>query len=120
MAGDSVIVEREVDLLMPSGERVPFRVEFGPIRQEGQGFRCKVRYHGGFEEPPPDIGGYDSLHALLLAVGLVHAMLTSFVKRGGRVVWPGTLKDYDLSGLAVLGSNAERGACASGNSRPAA
>src|SRR5262245_57546555 len=101
MSAGATFAERSVDLLTASGERVPFRVEFGPIRQQGQGFRCRVEYHGGFEDSPPDIGGGDSLQALLLAVDIVHAMLCSFVKRGGRVVWPGTLEDYDLTSFIV-------------------
>lgn len=120
MTQDSMIVDRAVDLLMPSGERVPFRVEFGPVRQQGHGFRCSVRYHGGLEDSPPDIAGYDSLHALLLAVELVRSMLVSFVKRGGRVVWPGTLKNYDLKGFGIGGSTGELGAAPNGGAAASA
>jgi hypothetical protein len=95
MPASSSIAERTLDLLKPSGERVTFRVEFGPIHGDGQNFRCPVRFHG-WGDSPPDIRGYDSLQALVLAVTLVHSILDDFVRRGGRVLWPGTDDDYDL------------------------
>jgi hypothetical protein len=101
------IAERSVDLLTPSGERIALLVEFGPIRKSGQGFRCRVRYHGGWEDSPPDIGGHDSLEALLLAVDLVHAMFVDFARDGVRVLWPGTSNDYDLSAFLPHGPKAE-------------
>jgi hypothetical protein len=87
--------ERSVDLLKPSGERVAFRVEFGPVLPEGRDFRCRVRFHG-WVESPPDIRGRDSLEAFLQAIGLVHGILHQFAQRGGRVLWPGTTNDYGL------------------------
>jgi hypothetical protein len=87
--------ERRLDLLKPSGERVAFRVEFGPIRGEGQDFHCRVRFYG-WGDSPPDIWGYDSLQALGLAVTLVRSILCDFVQRGGRVLWPGADADFDL------------------------
>jgi hypothetical protein len=89
------IAERSVDLLKPSGQRVGFRVEFGPIRSVGQDARCRVRFHG-WGDSPPDVRGRDSLEAFLQAIGLVHSILDEFVRRGGRVLWPGTTNDYDL------------------------
>jgi len=95
MPAHGSFADRSVVLLKPSGERVAFRVEFGPIRREGRSFCCRVRFHG-WADSPPDIRGADSLEAFLLAVGLVHGILDDFVWRGGRVLWPGTNSDYDL------------------------
>ena len=100
MSDPTPIAERALDLLHPSGHRYSFRVEFGPTYQHGHGFRCRVRFHG-WEDSPPDIGGYDSLHALILAVDLVHSILKGFVQQGGRVLWPGTDKDYDLDAFEI-------------------
>jgi len=94
----SSIAERSVDLLKPTGERIPFRVEFGLIQSGGDGFLCRVRFFG-WTESPPDIWGNDSLGAFLNAVGLVHGILHQFVQLGGRVVWPGTSIDYSLEGF---------------------
>jgi hypothetical protein len=88
--------ERTVDLLKPTGERVSLRVEFGPIEAAGQDYRCQVRFEG-WGDSPPAIWGYDSVQAFLLAVNLVHGILAAFVRQGGRVVWPGTLEDFDLA-----------------------
>jgi hypothetical protein len=110
------IVERCVDLLMPSGKRVPFRVEFGPVRTEGRDFRCRVRFHG-WGDSPPEIWGYDSLQALLLAVGLVRAILADFTRRGGRVLWPGTSADYDMNAFVARRPKAKPSAVP--NRRPA-
>ena len=96
MASLTHIAERKLDLLKPSGERLTFRCKFGPIRGDGQDFHCPVRFHG-WGDSPPDIWGYDSLQALVLAVSLVHSILDDFVRRGGRVLWPGTDNDYDLN-----------------------
>jgi hypothetical protein len=111
------IVERCIDLLKPSGERIPFRVEFGPVREEGQDFRCRVRFHG-WGDSPPDIWGYDSLQALMLSVALVRSILADFVRRGGRVVWPETDNDYSLDFLLSL-DRADAEPSAPPNRRPA-
>lgn len=96
MPATSPFAERSVDLRKTSGERVAFRVEFGPILPDERDFCCQVRFRG-WGESPPAIRGRDSLEALLLAVGLVHSMLDDFVRRRGRLFWPGTDNDYDLA-----------------------
>jgi hypothetical protein len=95
MRSRGAIVERGMDLLKPSGERIRFRVEFGPVREEGPDFRCRVQFHG-WGDSPPDIWGYDSLQALVLSVALVRSILADFVRRRGRGVWPETDNDYSL------------------------
>jgi hypothetical protein len=95
MPTNGVFAERLVDLVKSSGERIAFRVEFGPILPERLYFSCRVRFHGWIESPP-DIRGRDSLDVILLYVGLVHGILDAFVRKGGRVLWPGTDCDYDL------------------------
>jgi len=106
MSPSSVIAARSVDLEKPSGERVPFRVEFGPVYDAGRGSRCKVRFHG-WGDSPPDISGYDSLEALILAVELVHAILAEFVRRGGRLLRPGTSSEYSLDDFVFVPNRAE-------------
>ena len=112
MSSTCTIVDRSVDLLMPSGERVAFRVEFGPVRRTGRNFRCPVHFHG-WGDSPPDIGGYDRLQSLLLALDLVHAILADFVRHGGRVLWPGTSNDYDVNGFLLKRAKAEPNAAPS-------
>jgi hypothetical protein len=89
------IAERFLDLLLPSGNRVSFRVAFGPIRAVGQQFRCQVRFYG-WGDSPPDIWGCDSLDAFVNALTLVHSILYEFVQRGGRILWPESNDEYLL------------------------
>src|ERR1700734_2679139 len=91
------IAERSLQLLLPTGKRVSFRVTFGPIRKVRRDFGCPVRFYG-WGNSPPDIWGADSLQAFTLAITLVHSILDTVVQRGGRVLWPGsgTDLDYDL------------------------
>ncbi len=96
MEATGVFAERTVDLLTSKGERIPFRVRFGPIESVTQSFRCKVSFEG-WGDSPPAIWGYDSVQAFLLSITLVHSILSDFVGQGGRVFWPGTSEDYDLS-----------------------
>jgi hypothetical protein len=100
MANPSPLVERSFDLLQPDGERVKFTVSYGPVYQRGEDFYCPVRF-AGWANPPPDIQGVDSLAALLNAVGLVHAILQDFGKRGGRVLYAGTDCDYLFEKIVV-------------------
>ena len=106
MASTRMIAQRSVDLLNAAGERVSLRVEFGPVRAFGQEFRCRVRFHG-WGDSPPDIRGYDSLQALMLAVEFVRTVLVDYVRHGGRVVWPGTSNDYELDDFALRRAKGE-------------
>jgi hypothetical protein len=101
MKSNDAFAERSVDLLKPSGERISFRVQFGPVRKLGESFRCRVRFHG-WGNSPPDIWGYDSLEAVLLSITLVRSILAEFVRHGGRVLWPDTDMDYSLNFLHSL------------------
>jgi hypothetical protein len=95
MLEDESFAERSVDLLKLSGQRVSFRVEFGPISLKEHGYYCRVQFHG-WGNSPPDVHGQDSLDSFLHAVTLVHGILHEFVQQGGRVVYPGTDNDYGL------------------------
>ena len=92
------VFERSLDLIEPGGNRVSFTVSFGPPYTSGQSYRCPVKFTG-WGTSPPDIGGSDSLQALLLAVALVYSILSDFVSHGGCVVYPGTDSEYDLRGF---------------------
>jgi hypothetical protein len=106
MPATRAIAKRSIDLLTPVGKRIPFRVEFGPICRDGQDFRCRVRFRG-WGNSPQAMRGYDSLQAFTFAVELVYVLLGAFVKRGGRVVWPGTTDDYDLGMFISQAKTAE-------------
>ena len=86
---------RHLEIIKPSGERVSFYIKLGPTYELGGTCRCKVTFDGWLESPP-DIQGYDSLQAFMLAVQLIDSILREYVTRGVRVVWPGSDTDYDL------------------------
>ena len=91
-------MERSVDLVKPDGQRVRFTVQFGPVYQQGADFYCPVRFDG-WGDSPPDIEGRDALQAFLDAVQLVKSILHRFVVKGGKVLWPDSDIDYDLTQL---------------------
>ncbi len=93
--------ERTLDLIAPNEHRVTLTVSFGPPYASGQSYRCPVTFTG-WGSSPPDIAGSDSLQALLLAIALVHGILSDFVSRGGRVVYPGTDSDFDLKDFSEI------------------
>ena len=43
-----------------------------------------------------DIGGYDSLQALTLAISLAHQQLVDFVQAGGRLLYPESDDEFKL------------------------
>src|SRR5450631_3811551 len=94
------IAERTFDLLMPSNERVRFTATFGPIYKFEESYRCPIRFEG-WGDPAPDIFGYDSLQAFLLAVTLLNLMLRRLIERGGRVLYPDTNDDVPLEIISV-------------------
>jgi len=94
------IAERSFDLLMPTKERVRFNVAFGPIYKFEESYRCPIRFEG-WGDPAPDIFGYDSLQAFLLAVTLLNEMLRCLIENGGRVVYPDTEDDFPLETISV-------------------
>jgi hypothetical protein len=42
---------------------------------------------------PMNVGGYDGLHALCLAISLAHFHLREFLKYGGRLLYPDSGED---------------------------
>ncbi len=90
------IAQRNLDLVYPTGTRTTLIIELGPIYTREEAFRCPVSLRG-FHETLPDIAGADSLQALLLAVDMVHSVLEAFVRRGGKIYYPGTDNVYDLN-----------------------
>jgi hypothetical protein len=89
------IADRTFDLLPPDQKAIRLTVYFGPIYELDNSFRCPVRFEG-WGDQPRDIFGADSLQAFLLAVTYVNAALTSFINRGGRVLFPDTDQDMPL------------------------
>lgn len=54
-----------------------------------------------YDYTPPDMGGWDAVHALLSAISVAASLLDDFVLRGGRVFYPDTETPYDFEDLKV-------------------
>ena len=81
------IAHTELDVLWPDGRRVRATIAVGLPYHDGQmrAWRCPVRLDG-LVSRVPDIGGEDSLQALLLALRLAHQQLAQAEATGARLL----------------------------------
>jgi hypothetical protein len=93
-----VIARRELVGVTRSGERISVVVEISrpyPIGDLNGNWRCPVSItplcHRTF-----DIGGFDALQALSLAISLAYSELVGFVQQGGRLLYPDTDQEFSL------------------------
>ena len=97
-----VIATRTLDGVTPSGDRTRIVVSLGIPYVWRNSFRCPVRVTGlDYDYTPPDIGGWDAIQALLLAIRCAAGLLEDFVTRGGRIFYPDTDTPYDLSDFTI-------------------
>jgi len=92
------IARRELTGVETSGDRFQVLIEIGrprPMGDPNNNWRCSVSVtpflHRSF-----DIGGYDSLQALNLAIALAHQQLVDFVGRSGRLFYPESDDEFKL------------------------
>ena len=92
------IARRELTGVTLSGERFAVVIEICKPRPKGdlnKNWRCSVSVtpflHRSFE-----IGGFDSLQALTLAISLAHQQLIDFIQRGGRLLYPESDDEFKL------------------------
>ena len=95
---NEVIAKRELIGLYPSGKRVPVVIEIGKPSPHGD---PNANWHCPVSVTPLDhsvrnIGGYDALQALCLAIRHATLELTEFVRQGGRLLFPDSDEDFDL------------------------
>ena len=88
------IARAELDVLWPDGRRVRATIAVGQPYHDAQwrAWRCPVRLDG-LARPLPDIGGDDSLQALLLALRLAHQELARAEANGARLLCVGEEPD---------------------------
>ena len=91
----------ELDVLWPDGRRVRATVAVGQPYHDDQwrAWRCPVRLDG-LVPHLPDIGGEDSLQALLLALRVAHQQLAQAEANGAKLLnaaeEPGRESGFDL------------------------
>jgi len=98
----SIIATRTLDGIKPNGERTRIVISYARPYEVTGGFRCPVRVAGlDYDYTPPDMTGWDAVHALVSAITLSASLLDDFVVRGGQVFYPDTETPYEFSDLAV-------------------
>jgi hypothetical protein len=102
---EEIIARRELTGVAVSGDRFPVLIEIGrprPMGDPNNNWRCSVSVtpllHCSVE-----IGGYDSLQALTLAISLAHQQLVDFVGRGGRLRYAKSDDEFKLDEAFLKG-----------------
>jgi hypothetical protein len=95
------IAEEPITFVYPDGRRVDGRIAIGlPTMVDEHEGRCEL----GVEPLDPRVRGYSGegkLQALVAALRIAGTLIDAFIKKGGRLVEPGT--DEDVAIDAVLG-----------------
>ena len=95
----SVIAERSLVCVEPSGSRTPFIVRIGAPYENPEGdWACPVSLEG-LEPRLADIHGVDSFQALMLARRLALQLLLERAKEGTRFIDAEEDYDVDINGL---------------------
>ena len=93
-----IIARRELTGVMASGSRFAVVIEIGRPRAQGDlndNWRCSVEVTP-LVHRATDIGGYDSLQSLSLAISFAHQQLVDFVDRGGRLLYAASDAEFKL------------------------
>lgn len=105
-AGMDVVAEHRLDVLYPDGEMVQIDIRIGRPQPHPAGkgdWSCIVQAVGlRAWEGPSELFGEGSLHALMIAAGFLHRMLSVEVERGAVPHWKGGAEALDIDGLFVL------------------
>jgi hypothetical protein len=101
-----VVAEHQIDVLYPDGEMISVHIRVGRPQPhpEGNGdWGCEVQAEGlRIWEGPNKLYGVGSLHALMIAVGFLHRMLSAEVERGAVLHWQGGEEALCADDLFVL------------------
>jgi hypothetical protein len=93
-----VIAKRELIGLYPSGKRFSIVIEIGkpfPKGDPNDSWYCPVSITP-LDHRVRNIGGYDAMQALCLAVRYATCHLAELVRQGGRLLFPDSDEDFDL------------------------
>ena len=94
-----IIARRELVAVSRSGDRFAVTIEIGkPVatREPNENWACQLSITPPLMHRPLNVGGYDSLQALSLAISLARFHLREFLESGGRLLYPDTGKDFAL------------------------
>lgn len=82
--------------MQPTGERLEITARIGkPYQTSPQGLACPIRLDGLCSLDK--VYGANLLQALCLGTALLRSLLTNFIEKGGRLYYPYTDQDFDIS-----------------------
>ena len=93
-----IIARRKLIAVSGSGERFPLTIELGrPIatKDPDRNWECQLSITPLMHRPL-NVGGYDALQALCLAISLAHFHLREFLQAGGRLTYPDSGEEFTL------------------------
>lgn len=88
---------RVLDGIHPDATRTVVKIFLGQPYQpsESKSYRCPVRIEGlDYFHAFPDIGGWDALQSVELAISFANSILLDYTARGGRLYYPDTEEAY--------------------------
>lgn len=105
------IARRELIGVSASGKRFAISIEIGkPVaaREPNENWQCELSITPPLMHRAINVGGYDSMQALCLAISLAHFHLREFLESGGRLLYPDTGEEFTLEDpLLKLGKTGE-------------
>jgi hypothetical protein len=97
-----IVATRILDGRLPAGGPTRIVVIIGVPYSQDRGYRCPLRVTGlDYDYTPPDMAGWDAVHALISAISLSASLLDDFVVRGGQIFYPETETPYEFSDLTL-------------------
>lgn len=92
-----IIARRELIAVSRSGDRFPVAVEIGrPVSTPNQNWECHLSITPPVMHRAMNVGGYDELQALCLAISLAHFHLREFLRSGGRLLYPDSGEEFAI------------------------
>ena len=82
-----------------SGDRFAIAIELGkPVVKDeaNRNWECHLSITEPLMHRPVNVGGYDALQALCLAISLAQFHLREFLKYGGRLLYPDSDEEFIL------------------------
>jgi len=97
MAPKILKIVREFDAVTPDGAKSRINLLLGDPYPSGFSFRCPVSIQGEpLEHKLPDIGGYDPLQSILLAIDLAKGIFSDFLEHGGKLYYRDSDKEFEI------------------------
>src|SRR5262245_30096587 len=89
MPTEPTIAVRHLKAKWSNGSTHDVTFELGAPYPSGNSFRCPIRINGLQPEyAPPDIGGFDAIHAITGSLEFIRFLLEQHLELGGKLFYP--------------------------------